>query len=129
VIVLGGTLVVLARHRHRVDPAGTAVWAVLAAGLLLSPIAWHNYLMLLWPGVLVLIALGRTATATVMFAVAVIPVAWNAAVVPAVATGRSLYFVILLGYWAVLLRCAVPAGPSSASSDEPSTVSVSAPPG
>jgi arabinofuranan 3-O-arabinosyltransferase len=32
VIVLGGTLVVLARLRHRVDPAGTAVWAVLAAG-------------------------------------------------------------------------------------------------
>jgi alpha-1,2-mannosyltransferase len=123
VIVLGGTLAVLARHRHRVDPAGTAVWAVLAAGLLLSPIAWHNYLMLLWPGVLVLIALGRTATATVMFAVAVIPVAWNAAVVPALATGRSLYFVILLGYWAVLLRWALP-GPSSESSDESSTVSV-----
>jgi arabinofuranan 3-O-arabinosyltransferase len=123
VIVLGGTLVVLARLRHRVDPAGTAVWAVLAAGLLLSPIAWHNYLMLLWPGVLVLVALGRTATATVMFAVAVIPVAWNAAVVPAVATGRSLYFVILLGYWAVLLRWALP-GPSSESSDESSTVSV-----
>ena len=123
VIVLGGTLAVLARHRHRVDPAGTAVWAVLAAGLLLSPIAWHNYLMLLWPGVLVLIALGRTATATVMFAVAVIPVAWNAAVVPAVATGRSLYFVILLGYWAVLLRWALP-GPSSESSEESSTVSV-----
>jgi arabinofuranan 3-O-arabinosyltransferase len=92
-------------------------------GLLLSPIAWHNYLMLLWPGVLVLIALGRTATATVMFAVAVIPVAWNAAVVPAVATGRSLYFVILVGYWAVLLRWALP-GPSSESSEESSTVSV-----
>jgi len=124
VIVLGGTLLVLARLRHRVDPAGTAVWAVLAAGLLLSPIAWHNYLMLLWPGVLVLIALGRTATATVMFAVAVIPVAWNAAVVPAVATGRSLYFVILLGYWAVLLRWALPGPSSSGSSDESSTVSV-----
>ena len=96
---------------------------MLAAGLLMSPIAWHNYLMLLWPGVLVLIALGRTAAATVMFAVAVIPVAWNAAVVPAVATGRSLYFVILVGYWAVLLRWALP-GPPSESSDESSTVSV-----
>jgi arabinofuranan 3-O-arabinosyltransferase len=124
VVVLGGTLLVLARHRRRLDPAGTAVWAVLAAGLLLSPIAWHNYLMLLWPGVLVLIALGRTATATVMFAVAVIPVAWNAAVVPAVATGRSLYFAILVGYWAVLLRWSLPSGPSSESSDESSTVSV-----
>lgn len=116
-IVLGGTLLVLARHRDRVDPAGTAVWSVLAAGLLLSPIAWHNYLMLLWPGVLLLIALGRGATATAMLAVAVIPVAWNAAVLPAVATGRSLYFVILLGYWAVLLRGAVSPGPSPVSSE------------
>jgi arabinofuranan 3-O-arabinosyltransferase len=124
VLVLAGTLVVLARHRRRVDPAGTAVWAVLAAGLLLSPIAWHNYLMLLWPGVLVLIALGRTAIATVMFAVAVIPVAWNAAVASAVATGRSLYFVVLLGYWAVLLRCALPSGSSSAPADEPLAVPV-----
>ena len=79
--------------------------------------------MLLWLGVLILFALGRTATAAVTFAVAVIPVAWNAAVVTAVATGRSLYLVILLGYWAVLLRCAVP-GPSSPSSEEPSEVSV-----
>ncbi len=123
-IVLGGTLLVLARHRDRVDPAGTATWAVLAAGLLLSPIAWHNYLMLLWPGVLVVVALGRGATATVMLAVAVIPVAWNAAVVPAVATGRSLYVAILVGYWAVLLRCALSAGPSSGSDGEPSPVSV-----
>lgn len=116
-IVLGGTLLVLARHRDRVDPAGTAVWSVLAAGLLLSPIAWHNYLMLLWPGVLLLIARGRGATATAMLAVAVIPVAWNAAVAPAVATGRSLYFVILVGYWAVLLRGAVSSGPSPVSSE------------
>lgn len=111
-VVLGATLAVLGRQRDRVNPAGTAVWAVLAAGLLLSPIAWHNYLMLLWPGVLLLITLGRAAVAAAMFAVAVVPVAWNAAVVPAFASGRSLYFVILLGYWAVLLRCAGSSGPS-----------------
>jgi Glycosyltransferase family 87 len=127
-IVLVGTLVVLARHRDRVDPAGTAVWAVLAAGLLLSPIAWHNYSMLLWPGVLVVLALGRGAVATVLLAVAVIPVAWNAAVVPAVATGRSLYFVILVGYWAVLLRCAVSPGPSSEADGEPAAVPVASKP-
>lgn len=117
-LVLGGTLVVLALHRDRVDPDGTAVWAVLAAGLLLSPIAWHNYLMLLWPGILVVIALGRRAAATVLLCVAVIPVAWNAATVPAVATGRSLYFAILVGYWLVLLRCAVSSDPSPGSSVE-----------
>ena len=53
--VLAGTLAVLGRWRRQVDPAGTAPWAVLAAGLLMSPIAWHNYLMLLWPGVLLLL--------------------------------------------------------------------------
>ena len=118
VVVLGATLVVLARHRERIDPGGTAVWAVLAAGLLLSPIAWHNYLMLLFPGMLVAIALGRHATATALLSVAVIPVAWNAVTVPSVATGRSLYFVILVAYWGVLLRCALSAGPSSGSTTE-----------
>lgn len=126
-VVLGGTLVVLGRQRDRVDPAGTAVWAVLAAGLLLSPIAWHNYLMLLWPGALLLITLGRGAAATVMFAVAIVPVAWNAAVVPAFTTGRSLYFVILLGYWAVLLRSAGSAGGSSGSTGAPVPSTLAAP--
>ena len=38
-------------------PAGTALWAVLAAGLpLLSLIAWHNYVMLLYLGLLLLLA-------------------------------------------------------------------------
>ena len=48
----------------QVDPAGTAPWAVLAAGLLMSPIAWHNYLMLLWPGVLLLLARGAETRRT-----------------------------------------------------------------
>lgn len=56
--VLVGTLAFLGRHRGHVDPAGTAPWAVVAAGLLFSPIAWHNYLLLLIPGVLVLLAGG-----------------------------------------------------------------------
>lgn len=104
--VLVGTLVVLGRRRAEVDPAGTAPWAVLAAGLLMSPIAWHNYLMLLWPGVLVLVALHRPGRAAVLLAVAVIPVSWNA-LWPAgewwSLPGRALYCVVLLAYWAVLL--------------------------
>ena len=109
--VLAGTLAALGRWRRQVDPAGTAPWAVLAAGLLMSPIAWHNYLMLLWPGVLLLLAVdGRTpyrpGRAAVLLAVAVIPVSWNA-LWPAGAgwalPGRTLYCAVLLAYWWVLL--------------------------
>ena len=109
--VLAATLIVLGRRRRAVDPAGTAPWAVLAAALLMSPIAWHNYLMLLWPGVLLLLARGaaapyRPGRAAVLLAVAVIPVSWNA-LWPAgewwAVPGRMLYCAVLVAYWWVLL--------------------------
>jgi hypothetical protein len=77
----------------------------LAAGLLLSPIAWHNYSMLLWPGVLVVLSAGRRGMAATMLALAVVPVSWNAVLPPdglIAAVGRSLYCAILLSYWLVL---------------------------
>ena len=118
-VVLVGTLAWCGRHRDRIgvggDATGTAVWAVVAAGLLFSPIAWHNYLMLLFPGALILITLGRGAATAAMLAVAVIPVSWNddwPADGVGQAVGRSLYFLILLGYWVLLLRSAPSAGPS-----------------
>lgn len=115
VAVLVGTLWWCDRHRHRIDPAGTAPWAVLASGLLLAPIAWHNYLLLLLPGVLVLVGLGGGASAAVALAVTVVPVSWNAELPSeglGADLGRSLYCAILLGYWAVLLRSARSADPS-----------------
>jgi arabinofuranan 3-O-arabinosyltransferase len=127
--VLVGTLVWCGRHRERIgvgrDATGTVLWAVVAAGLLFSPIAWHNYLMLLFPGALMLISLGRGPAAAVMLAVAVIPVSWNAdwpAGGVGQAVGRSLYFLVLLGYWVVLLRSAPdadPAGPSAGTGPVP----------
>ena len=109
-VVLGGTLALLGRrrgdgHGGRADPAGTAPWAVVAASLLFAPIAWHNYLLLLVPGVLVLFALHRWATATALLAVAVVPVSWNT-YWPEGSVGRSLYAAILVGYWIVLLSAA-----------------------
>jgi len=121
-VVLVGTLVWCGRHRDRIEPAGTVLWAVVAAGLLFSPIAWHNYLMLLFPGALMLITLGRGAATAVMLAVAVIPVSWNAdwpADGVGQAVGRSLYFLVLLGYWTVLLRSAGPDPAGGRSEPEP----------
>jgi arabinofuranan 3-O-arabinosyltransferase len=108
--VLVGALVWIGRHRDRIDPAGTAPWAVLAAGLLFSPIAWHNYLMLLFPGALALVPLGLGALTAAGLALAVIPVSWNADWPPeglGADLGRSLYCAILVGYWAVLLSSSV----------------------
>jgi arabinofuranan 3-O-arabinosyltransferase len=99
---------------------------VLAAGLLFSPIAWHNYLMLLWPGVLVLVPLGLGALTAAALAVAVVPVSWNAEWPPESVTAdvaRSLYCVILLGYWVVLLSSSVRDVPVPAEPDRPASTS------
>ena len=77
--------------------------------------SWHNYLMLLWPGVLLLVdgtqtrdpaAPYRPGRAAVLLAVAVIPVSWNA-LWPAgqwwAVPGRMLYCAVLVAYWWVLL--------------------------
>lgn len=105
--VLIGTLVWCGRQRDRVEPAGAAPFAVVAASLLFSPIAWHNYLMLLWPGVLLMIALRRRGLAAALLAVSLIPVSWNAIWPPDAgldaAVGRSLYWAILLAYWLALV--------------------------
>jgi alpha-1,2-mannosyltransferase len=113
-VLLLGTLLWLARHRARVDPAGTAPWAVVAAGLLVAPIAWHNYLLLLLPGVLVLLAQGRRVTAAALLALPLVPVAWNAVwlpEVPGAELARSLYCAILVGHWLALLHAARTAPP------------------
>lgn len=127
--VLVGTLVWLSRRRADVDPAGAAIWAVLAAGLLFSPIAWHNYLMLLFPGMLIVLASGRIAAAVAAFAVALIPVSWNAEWPPdglGQAVARSLYFAILIGYWLVLSRSAVSASPNGSAAAPPVAAEVGA---
>jgi len=101
--VLAGTLAWCTRHRREIDPAGTAPFAVLAAGLLFSPIAWHNYLLLLLPGALVVAAQGRRAVAAAMLATAVVPVSWGAAWAPDATAPLSLYTAVLVGWWWVLL--------------------------
>ncbi|MBW0114709.1 glycosyltransferase family 87 protein [Pseudonocardia abyssalis] len=134
--VLVGTLWWIGRHRDRIDPAGTAPWAVVAAGLLLSPIAWHNYLLLLVPGVLVLVTLGRGALATSLLAVTLVPVSWNAIWPPDPSpleelgsdVGRSLYWAILVAYWVALLSAGPlrrSGPPATGGADEPADAGAS----
>lgn len=108
-LVFAGTLGWIARHRDRIAPAGTASWAVLAAAMLFSPITWHNYLLLLWPGVLVLLQTGRWHISAVLLAMQVVPVSWSTlwesdAILAKL--GQSLYCAMLAGTWFALVRSA-----------------------
>ena len=84
-----------------------ALWALVAASLLASPIAWHNYLVLLGPGILLLLAQGRAAPAFLLLALQSIPAQWpllwseSDTVVASLAL--TLYLYILITHWLVLL--------------------------
>lgn len=82
------------------------LWALVAASLLASPIAWHNYLVLLGPGILLLIARGRTAVAFFLLALQMIPpqwpLLWSGGTVLA-SLMLTLYLYILAAHWLALL--------------------------
>ena len=102
----------------RIRGGGEAgLWALVAASLLASPIAWHNYLVLLAPGVLLLLARGRVAPALFLLALQAIPVQWpllwNEQGTVAATFALTLYLYVLLAHWVLLLfavesRAAVP---------------------
>ncbi|MCA1847465.1 MAG: DUF2029 domain-containing protein, partial [Actinobacteria bacterium] len=83
------------------------LWALVAASLLASPIAWHNYLVLLGPGILVLLARGSTAPAFLLLALQSIPgqwpLLWNEMDTVAASLALTLYLVILIAHWLALL--------------------------
>jgi alpha-1,2-mannosyltransferase len=95
--------------------AEAGLWALVAAALLASPIAWHNYLVLLGPGILLLLARGRVAPAFLLLALQAIPgqwpLLWNREGTLAATLALTLYLYILLVHWIVLLpRWKEPAG-------------------
>lgn len=107
--VLAGTLLWAGRQRRRLPPTGTVLFAVIAAGLLFSPIAWHNYDMLLFPGMFALVTLRRGAAAAALLALAAIPVSWNVSDAPGGllgVVGGSLYAALLVAYWIIFARSA-----------------------
>jgi hypothetical protein len=83
------------------------LWAVVAASLLASPVAWNNYLVLLAPAVMLLFARGRYAPGALLIGLQLVPARW-----PLFWSGQetllatlalSLYTFILLAHWLSLL--------------------------
>jgi alpha-1,2-mannosyltransferase/arabinofuranan 3-O-arabinosyltransferase len=104
---LGLGIVVLTAVRVRRDPE-MGFWALVAASLLLSPIAWYRYLVLLGPGILLLFRRGSVAPALLLLALQFIPRDWYALFWPywgtvVAALGLMLYVYILLAHWFAFL--------------------------
>ena len=100
-----GTVVLTVIKVQHDQEAG--LWALVAASLLVSPIAWHNYLVLLGPGVLLLLARGRTGSAFLLLALQCIPaqwpLIWNDRGTVAASLAMTLYLYILVAHWLVFL--------------------------
>ena len=103
---LGIIAIGLTAMRVRHGPE-VGLWVLVAASLLASPIAWHNYLVLLGPGILLLLARGRAATAFLLLALQSIPaqwpLIWNDRGTVAASLAMTLYLYILIAHWLALL--------------------------
>jgi alpha-1,2-mannosyltransferase len=112
---LGIAAVLLSAIRVRHGPE-VGLWVLVAASLLASPIAWHNYLVLLGPGILLLLARGMAAPAFLLLALQAIPaqwpLLWNERGTVVASLALTLYLFVLLAHWLALL----------AATREPSTV-------
>jgi len=103
--LVAAALLVVTLCRARRRPVH-AIWSITAAALLLAPIAWNNYLVLLAPALPMLLARGRTRAALPLLALPVIGIDWAMLLPPGdswrTRLGMSLYCGMLLTYWAVL---------------------------
>jgi alpha-1,2-mannosyltransferase len=103
---LGIIAIVFTAMRVRHGPE-VGLWALVAASLLASPIAWHNYLVLLGPGILLLLARGYAAPAFLLLALQSIPaqwpLIWNDQGTVAASLAMTLYLYILIAHWLALL--------------------------
>ena len=99
-------IVCLTAIKVRHDPEA-GLWVLIAASLLASPIAWHNYLVLLGPGILLLLARGRAGQAFLLLALQSIPaqwpLLWNDDGTVAASLAMTLYLYILFAHWLVFL--------------------------
>jgi alpha-1,2-mannosyltransferase len=113
-------IIILTAWWVRHDPE-MGLWALVAASLLAPPVSWHNYLVVLGPGILLLLARGRTLPALLLLALQFIPLSWTGFFLPPRSTidalMLNLYLYILLVHWLVFMlatnKKTVPAAPSA----------------
>jgi alpha-1,2-mannosyltransferase len=85
------------------DGSEAGLWALVAATLLASPIAWHMYLVLLGPGILLLLARGRVVVGFLLLSLQLIPphwpLLWSGKDTVVASLALALYFYILVAHW------------------------------
>ncbi len=101
---VGITILTAARVRHEAEGG---LWALTAASLLASPVAWNNYLMLLAPAILLLMARGRTPLALLLLALQFIPpqwpLLWQGKDTALATLALTLYLYVLIAHWLAFL--------------------------
>jgi alpha-1,2-mannosyltransferase len=103
---IGIGVVIFTAAVSRRDPE-MGLWALVASSLLASPVAWHNYLVLLGPAVLLLLARGWVASGCLLLALQLIPPDWSTpwryGEAPWAPLALTFYLYILVVYWLTLL--------------------------
>ena len=104
--VLGVGIIVLTALRVRRDPE-MGLWALVAASLVAPPVSWHNYLVVLGPGILVLLARGWRSPALLLLALQFVPPVWSEpwrhGGTVAAALMLNLYLCMLLAHWSAFV--------------------------
>lgn len=100
VVGIGVIIFTAVKIRHNAEGG---LWALVAASLLASPIAWHNYLVLLAPGILLLLARGRVPVALLLLALQFIPpqwpLLWRDDGTATATLALTLYLYVLAAHW------------------------------
>ena len=104
--IVGIGLVLFTAYRVRNGAEG-GLWAMTAASLIASPIAWNNYLVLLGPGILLLMARRRVPLALLLLALQFIPAQWpdlwSSQDTILATLALTLYLYVLVAHWLAFL--------------------------
>jgi hypothetical protein len=108
--LLGAVILVITFLRVRRN-SDLALWGLTAATLLFAPVAWENYLLLCYPGVVVLLSQRRYSMSGLLLVVPTITMdwmrLWPGHSPTVVHLGQSLFFYVLFIWWVGLLPLSI----------------------